>query len=139
MKPSVLFVCIGNSCRSQIAEGWARKLVDFPIDIQSAGTKPATVINPLAVQVMKEVGIDIAHNKPKLLTNKMIKDTTHFISMGCGVQESCPVPLIKVQIEDWEIEDPVGKDITFYRQIREQIKVKVIEFLNRLKKEAKNI
>lgn len=120
-KNSVLFACVGNSCRSQMAEGFARKLADFPLEVTSAGTRPADRIHPLAIEVMKEVGIDISKQIPKVLTPAMVKNTTHFISMGCGVQESCPVPLFSVHIEDWGIEDPVGQEIEVFRKVRDEI------------------
>jgi arsenate reductase len=122
-KYSIVFACVGNSGRSQMAEGFARKLLPAGTKIVSAGTKPAASIDPNAMAVMKEVGIDISPQKPKILTTKMVSDATHFISMGCGVLDSCPVPLVKgkIEIEDWELDDPKGKDIGFVRKIRDRI------------------
>lgn len=133
MNEKILFACVGNSCRSQIAEAWARKLADFPIEISSAGTKPASKVSSKAIEVMKEAGIDISDKKPKLLTPNMVDKNTHFISMGCGVEESCSVPLFKKNIEDWGLEDPIGKDLEFFRETRDIIKVKVQDLLKRIK------
>jgi protein-tyrosine-phosphatase len=117
-----------------MAEGFAKHFVDpgKEIEILSAGTQPASQVNPLAIEVMREVGIDISGNQPKMLTPQMIKKTTHFLSMGCGVQESCPVPLFSTLIEDWELEDPAGKDIAVFRAVRDQIRAKVINLLRQL-------
>jgi protein-tyrosine-phosphatase len=122
-KKSIVFACVGNSGRSQMAEGFARKHFPEGTKIVSAGTKPAASIDPNAIAVMKEAGIDISRQKPKLLTTKMVSDATHFVSMGCGVLDSCPVPLVKgkIEIEDWELDDPKGKDISFIREIRDRI------------------
>ncbi|MHA1918885.1 MAG: arsenate reductase ArsC [Promethearchaeota archaeon] len=129
---SLLFVCIGNSCRSQMAEGFAKHLTKGNISVRSAGTKPEKKVTPSAVQVMKEIGIDISNQKPKLLTIQMLNDSTHFISMGCGVIEACPVPLGVPNVEDWNIEDPWGKDIEFFRKTRDIIKEKVINLLSKI-------
>jgi len=120
---SIVFACVGNSGRSQMAEGFARKLLPAGTKIVSAGTKPAASIDPNAIAVMKEVGIDISRQMPKLLTTKMVSAATHFVSMGCGVLDSCPVPLVKgkLEVEDWELEDPKGKDVSLVRGIRDRI------------------
>lgn len=117
-----------------MAEGFARYYLKpgRDIEILSAGTQPAPRVNPLAIEVMREVGIDISHHQPKILTPQMIKKTTHFLSMGCGVQESCPVPLFSTLIEDWELEDPAGKEIAVFRIVRDQIRAKVINLLKQL-------
>ena len=122
-KYSFVFACVGNSGRSQMAEGFARKYLPSGTKIVSAGTKPAASIDPNAIAVMKEAGIDISRQKPKMLTTKMVSEATHFVSMGCGVLDSCPVPLVKgkIEIEDWELEDPKGKDISLVREIRDRI------------------
>ncbi|QEE15615.1 arsenate reductase ArsC [Promethearchaeum syntrophicum] len=131
-KFSILFACIGNSCRSQMAEGIAKHLSKGKASIQSAGTKPEEKVTPFAVQVMKELGIDISHQKPKLITVDMLRVSTHFISMGRGVQESCPVPIGVPNVEDWDLEDPWGKDIQFFRKTRDNIKEKVEHLLKKL-------
>jgi arsenate reductase len=131
---SVVFACVGNSSRSQMAEGLARKILPPGTRIVSAGTKPAVAIDPNAIEVMKEVGIDISLQKPKLLTTKMVSTATHFVSMGCGVLDSCPVPLVKgkIEIADWELDDPKGKDISFVRKIRDSIEQHMESFAKKL-------
>ncbi len=129
---SILFACIGNSCRSQMAEGFTKHLSEGKISVQSAGTKPEKDVSPFAVQVMKEIGIDISNQKPKLITISMLNASTHFVSMGCGVQEACPVPIGVANIEDWDIEDPWGKDIQFFKKTRDIIKEKVEILLKKL-------
>jgi len=131
-KTSILFACIGNSCRSQMAEGFAKYLSSNSIMVQSAGTKPEKNVTPFAVQVMKEIGIDISNQEPKIITVDMLSASTHFVSMGCGVQEACPVPIGVPNIEDWDIEDPWGKDIQFFRKTRDIIKGKVENLLKKL-------
>ena len=133
-KYSIVFACVGNSGRSQIAEGFARKYLPPGTVIVSSGTKPAAAIDPNAIAVMKEVGIDISSQKPKMLTTKMVSDATHFVSMGCGVLDSCPVPLVKgkIEIEDWALEDPKGKDISFVRGIRDEIEQHIKDLAKKL-------
>ena len=131
-KISILFACIGNSCRSQMAEGIAKHLSEGKISIQSAGTKPENEVTPFAVDVMKEIGINISHQEPKIITADLLSTSTHFISMGCGVLETCPVPIGVPNIEDWNIEDPWGKDINFFRKTRDIIKEKVENLLKKL-------
>jgi arsenate reductase (thioredoxin) len=132
MKNSIMFVCVGNSARSQIAEAWAKKLAPSSMKIQSAGTQPAKEVNSLTMEVMKEVGIDIAKNKPKLITPALMKGVTHFISMGCTAADSCPVPLSQIKTEDWDLEELKGKPISVFRKVRDQIKEKVQDLLKRL-------
>ena len=117
----VLFLCVGNSCRSQMAEGFA-KLYGSPfLKVTSAGTKPASSVNPKAVEVMKELGIDITGQQPKILTSEMIQDADVLISMGCGVEESCPADLYD-NFVDWDLDDPYDQSIEKYREIRDEIK-----------------
>jgi arsenate reductase len=134
MTGSIIFACIHNSCRSQMAEGFARSILPKSIKVVSAGTEPASDVNPLAIEVMQEAGIDISGQKPKILTTKMLKGATHFISMGCGVLDSCPVPLVQgeIEIEDWEIDDPAGKDIDAFRVARDLIEEKIRDLAARL-------
>ena len=129
---SILFACIGNSCRSQMAEGIAKHLSKGKVSVHSAGTKPEKKITPLAVEVMKEIGIDISNQKPKLITSDMLNVSTHFVSMGWGVQEACPVPIGVPNIEEWDIEDPWGKNIEIFRKTRDIIKEKVENLLKKL-------
>ncbi|HEX8092865.1 arsenate reductase ArsC [Jatrophihabitans sp.] len=117
-KPSVLFVCVHNAGRSQMAAGWLMHLAGDRIEVRSAGSQPAGQVNPVAVQAMNEVGIDIATERPKLLTAEAVGDSDVVITMGCG--DTCPV-LPGKRYEDWELEDPAGKDITVLRRVRDDI------------------
>ena len=110
-----------------MAEGFGKKIFPKNIEVISAGTVPADEINPSAIEVMNEVGIDISSQKPKKLTPAMLKNAIAFISMGCGVLDSCPFPLVqgKLLIEDWDLEDPAGQDITIFRQTRYEIEQKI--------------
>ncbi|MFX0102607.1 MAG: arsenate reductase ArsC [Candidatus Hodarchaeota archaeon] len=123
----IIFACVGNSCRSQMAEGFAKKIAPENVEIVSAGTQPSSEVKPNAIAVMKEIDIDISGHNPKVLTTKMLKNATHFIGMGCEVMESCPVPLVEGElvIEDWGLEDPAGKDLDFFRKTRDMIQEKV--------------
>ena len=126
----VLFVCVENAGRSQMAEAIAHS---YGVDASSAGTLPATIINPTVVQAMKERGFNLTSNKPKMLTEQMIEDADYVVTMGCRVEGVCPKPLI-VKLEkkllDWHIDDPKGKPIEEVRKIRAQIEDQVIELLN---------
>ncbi|MHA1683285.1 MAG: arsenate-mycothiol transferase ArsC [Promethearchaeota archaeon] len=134
-KYRIIFACVGNSCRSQMAEGFARKIYPETIEIISAGTRPSNEVNPDAMAVMLEVGIDISNQEPKMLTTAMLKGATHFISMGCGVMDSCPFPLVKqdIKLEDWVLEDPNGRELDFFRFTRDEIENRVKELLNKLR------
>lgn len=128
-KEKILFVCIENAGRSQMAEGFGRK---YGIDCQSAGTYPSGEINPVVVQVMREKGIDLAENSPKMATVEMIRDADRVIVMGCSVEEACPRPIaaeMSKKIEDWGIEDPKGKSLETVRKIRDLIEYKVRELV----------
>ena len=118
----VLFICVENACRSQIAEAFFNKYAMGKAVAISAGTRPASHVNPRAVEVMKEVGIDISKQKPKLLTQEMTREVDKIVTMGCGA-EFCPAPYVKA--EDWSIEDPSGKSLDKFREVRDQIKRKV--------------
>lgn len=136
----ILFVCVENSCRSQMAEGFFNSMVPSTGKAlaSSAGAKPAKEINPLAVAVMKEVGIDISHQRPKLLTYDMVEKATKIITMGCLDADSCPVLLVKDKdkLKEWRIEDPAGKPIEKFREVREKIRWKVDELIKDLQKEV---
>ncbi len=121
-KPSVLFVCVHNAGRSQMAAGWLMHLAGDRIEVRSAGSQPAEQINPMAVQAMSEVGIDITTEQPKLLTVGAVGDSDVVITMGCG--DTCPV-LPGKRYEDWELEDPAGKDITVARRVRDDIRDRI--------------
>jgi protein-tyrosine-phosphatase len=122
---SFLFVCVHNAGRSQMAEAFAKRR---SLSASSAGTMPATSVNPVVVQAMKESGIDISSNVPKMLTNEMITQASLVVTMGCSVEEVCPRPMLaKMQkkLVDWDIEDPKGKKIEEIRKIRDEIERKV--------------
>ena len=117
----VLFVCVENAGRSQMAEAITRA---HGVDASSAGAIPATAVNPTVIEAMKERGFNLASNKPKMLTTRMIDDVDYVVTMGCSVEQICPKPLIvKMQkkLLDWHIEDPKGKPIEGARRIRNQI------------------
>ena len=116
----VLFVCVGNSCRSQMAEGFARHYGRADLEVKSAGTKPAESVNSKAIEVMKELGIDISAQEPQLLTPELADSADTLISMGCGVEESCPANLYD-KFDDWGLEDPWGQTIEKYRETRDEI------------------
>ncbi|XPP26643.1 MAG: arsenate reductase ArsC [Leucobacter sp.] len=120
-KPSVLFVCVHNAGRSQMAAGWLRHLARGRIDVRSAGSIPAEQINPVAVEAMCEVGIDIAAEQPKALTADAVEASDVVITMGCG--DGCPFFPGK-RYEDWKLEDPAGQGIEAVRSIREEIRVR---------------
>ena len=128
---SFLFVCVHNAGRSQMAEAFAKRR---GLKSLSAGTLPALSVNPAVVQAMKEKGIDISSNKPKLLTNEMITEAAMVVTMGCAVEDVCPRPMLaKMQkkLVDWSIEDPKGKTVEQVRKIRDEIERKVAGLLLR--------
>ena len=127
----ILFVCVENAGRSQIAEGFFKKYAPDGFVAVSAGTKPADNLNPIAVEVMKEVGIDISQQKSKLISNEMIDESETVVNMGCIDKESCPALFVE-DIADWEIEDPKGKSIEQVRIIRDAIECKVKELVTKL-------
>jgi protein-tyrosine-phosphatase len=120
--PTVLFVCVHNAGRSQMAAGWLTKLSGGRVDVRSAGSEPADQINPVAVAAMAEVGIDIVTQTPKLLTVDAVRDSDVVITMGCG--DTCPIFPGK-RYEDWDLEDPAGQDIQVVRRVRDEIRVRV--------------
>ena len=122
------FVCIGNSCRSQMAEGFAKYYAKEKIEVYSAGTHPAKEVNPLAVEVMKEKGIDISDQYPKLL-EEIPRKLDYLITMGCGVE--CPFIPANYRA-DWGLDDPVGKSKDFFRETRDTIEEKVKNLLNQI-------
>ena len=120
----ILFVCVENAGRSQMAEAFANFYGKGKITAASAGVKLAPKINPIAVEAMKEKGIDISLNKPKMLTEQMAKNADLIITMGCGVADLCPGPALKATA-DWGLEDPKGKPIEKVRKIRNEIEKRV--------------
>jgi protein-tyrosine-phosphatase len=131
MKASVLFVCVHNAGRSQMAAGLLRALAGDRIEIRSAGTEPKDQINPVAIEVMNELGIDIASNEPKVLTDQAVLDSDYVITMGCG--DKCPYFPGKIY-RDWVLEDPAGKEIETVRRIRDDIKSRVEELIAEIDK-----
>ena len=119
---TVLFVCVHNAGRSQIAAGFMQSLGKDKVNVLSAGSMPKDQINPVAVEVMKEVGIDISNNQPKILTTEQVQESDVVITMGCG--DACPIFPGK-RYEDWPLEDPAGKDLETVRKIRDDIKSRV--------------
>ena len=125
-RPTVLFVCVHNAGRSQMAAGFMEKLSGGKVEVLSAGSAPKDSINPIAVQAMAEEGIDISNKKPKVLTNDAVHESDVVITMGCG--DACPFYPGK-RYEDWVLDDPAGKDIAQVRLIRDEIKKRVTELL----------
>ena len=121
-KPAVLFVCVHNAGRSQMAAGFMRELAGDRVEVLSAGSAPKDSINPIAVEAMKEVGIDISNQQPKILTTEAVFESEAVITMGCG--DACPIFPGK-RYEDWVLEDPAGQDLDFVRKVRDEIKVRV--------------
>ncbi|MCX7927835.1 MAG: arsenate reductase ArsC [Candidatus Omnitrophica bacterium] len=125
-KKKVLFVCVENACRSQMAEGFARFFGAHVLDIYSAGSNPAKEVNPEAIRVMQEVNIDISNQKPKGFNELDNKEFDYVITLGC--HDVCPFVPARKHIE-WDIEDPKGKSTYFFRQVREKIREKVLKFI----------
>ena len=121
-KPAVLFVCIHNAGRSQMAAGWLRHLAGDRIEVRSAGSEPAGQINPVAVEAMREVGIDITGAVPHILETEDVRDSDVVITMGCG--DACPIFPGK-RYEDWELTDPAGQPIEIVREVRDDIRGRV--------------
>ena len=119
----VLFICVGNSSRSQMAEALFNHLAAGKARAVSAGTEPAQALDPNAVAVMAELGIDIRGQSPKALTQEVVDSATRRISMGCGVQEACPAWALPH--EDWDLDDPYHQPIEVVRSIRDQIRARV--------------
>jgi arsenate reductase (thioredoxin) len=128
---TILFVCVENAGRSQMAEGFFNKYAPKGYRAASAGTRPAGKINPLAIQAMKEVGIDISRQKSKVITDDMIKDSAKAVNMGCMDKNECPVLFLHNPI-DWSIEDPKGKTIEKVREIRDEIERRVKQLAENL-------
>lgn len=127
----VLFVCVENAGRSQMAEGFFRKYTPKGWTSISAGSRPTPEINQFAIQVMKEVGVDISKQKPKELSEELIRASLLKISMGCIYQTECPAVFVG-KFEDWGIEDPKGKSIEKVREIRNKIEEKVQDLVSNL-------
>lgn len=121
-KKTILFVCVHNAGRSQMAAGFMRTLGGDKVEVLSAGSAPKDSINPVAVEAMREVGIDIADQQPKILTPESVQKSDVVITMGCG--DACPYYPGK-RYEDWKLDDPAGQSIDFVRVIRDEIKGRV--------------
>ncbi|MGW9166189.1 arsenate reductase ArsC [Agromyces sp. NPDC055658] len=128
-KPTVLFVCVHNAGRSQMAAGYLRELGGDRVEVLSAGSEPKDRINPVAVEAMAEQGIDIASNVPKVLTTEAVRDSDVMITMGCG--DACPIFPGK-RYEDWKLDDPAGQGIDAVRPIRDEIRGRVEALLAEL-------
>jgi arsenate reductase (thioredoxin) len=131
-KKTVLFVCVQNTGRSQMVEGFFRKYAPKGLETNSAGTVPTSQTNPIAVEAMKEIGIDISSQKPKDLTEDMMRNATTIVNMGCMDDKYCPV-LFLPKVIDWGIEDPKDKPIEKVREIRDEIEKRVFEIIESTK------
>jgi len=131
----ILFVCVENAGRSQMAEAFFRKYMPKGFEAISAGTKPSIQVNPIVLQAMKEIGIDIENQTPKHISQQIISESEKTITMGCMDKKSCPTLFMK-DILDWQIPDPNGKSIEEVRKIRDQIKTKVMILIKSLEENA---
>ena len=132
-KPSVLFVCVHNAGRSQMAAAWLTHLAGDRVEVRSAGSAPADTVNPAVVEAMREVGIDIASETPKVLTVEAVQASDVCITMGCG--DACPVFPGKRYL-DWKLDDPAGQGTAAVRPIRDQIKSLVENLITEIAPEA---
>jgi len=134
MTGEVLFVCVENAGRSQMAEAFFRKFTKNKFNVISAGTIPSSKLNPIVVKVMKEIGIDITKQTPKALSDSMISNSFKTINMGCMDKESCPSLFVK-DVIDWSIPDPKERSVEYVREIRDQIKIEVMNLIATLDNE----
>jgi arsenate reductase len=128
-KPSVLFVCVHNAGRSQMAAAWLAHFAGDAVEVRSAGSAPADQVNPAAVEAMREVGIDITAEQPKILTTDAVEASDVVITMGCG--DTCPV-FPGTTYLDWDLEDPAGKGVKAVRPIRDEIRQRVADLVAEL-------
>lgn len=128
-KPSVLFVCVHNAGRSQMAAGFLSALSGGAVEVRSAGSMPADQVNPAAVAAMAEVGVDITAERPKVLTTEAVQSSDVVVTMGCG--DACPIFPGK-RYEDWQLEDPAGQGIDAVRPIRDEIRTRILGLLDEL-------
>jgi arsenate reductase len=129
-KPSVLFVCVHNAGRSQMAAGWLRHLAGESVEVRSAGSEPGDRLNPVAVEAMREVGIDITAAAPKKLTVDAVEASDVVITMGCG--DTCPIFPGK-RYEDWELTDPADQPIEVVRTVRDEIRGRIEALIDELR------
>ena len=134
MTKDILFACVENAGRSQMAEAFFRKFSEGKFNVISAGTVPSRNLNPIVVQVMKEIGIDMTSQSPKTISNSMIDNSFKTVNMGCMDKESCPALFVK-DVIDWNIPDPKEKTIEQVREIRDQIKSEVLNFITSIDNE----
>ena len=132
---NILFVCVENAGRSQMAEAFFKKYAKNQFHVISAGTSPSSHLNPVVVSVMNELGIDLENQKPQLLSSSMIENSNKTVNMGCMDKESCPSLFVK-DVDDWDIEDPKGKSIEDVRKIRDQIKNDILNLLNSIESDT---
>ena len=132
---NILFVCVENAGRSQMAEAFFKKYAKNQFHVISAGTSPSSHLNPVVVSVMNELGIDLKNQKPQLLSSSMIKNSNKTVNMGCMDKESCPSLFVK-DVDDWNVEDPKGKSIEDVRKIRDQIKNDILNLLNSIESDT---
>ena len=128
MAKNVLFVCVENAGRSQMAEAFFKKFTENKFNVSSAGTTPSPKLNPIVIEVMKEIGIDMTDKSPKTLSNSMISSSFKTINMGCMDKESCPALFVK-DVIDWNIPDPKEKTIDQVREIQDQIENEVLNLI----------
>lgn len=131
-KKRILFVCIENAGRSQMAEAFAQKYGGESVEVASAGTMPVKNVHPEVIEVMKEKGIDLSTKKPQMLDTELAANADLIVTMGCSVEGLCPAPTLK-NVVDWKLEDPKDKPIEKVRQIRDVIEQKVVELLQQVK------
>jgi len=131
---NILFVCVENAGRSQMAEAFFKKFAKNRFNVISAGISPSSTLDPVVVSVMAEIGIDLKNQQPQLLSSSMIENSNKTVNMGCMDQESCPSLFVK-GVDDWNIEDPRGKSVEDVRKIRDQIKNDVLNLLGSLESE----
>lgn len=127
----VLFVCVENAGRSQMAEAFARKYGGGKVEAFSAGTMPAKEVNPIVIQVMREKGIDLTVNRPKAITRQMVEEADMIIVMGCSAEGFCPAQLLN-KVVDWQIEDPKDKPIEKVKEIRDKIESRVRKLISEI-------
>lgn len=127
----ILFVCVENAGRSQMAEAFFKKFMPKGFEVISAGTKPSDKVNPIVLQAMNEIGIDMKNQSPKTISQQIISESEKAVNMGCIDKESCPALFLK-DVLDWQIPDPKGKPIEQVREIRDQIKEKVMILIKSL-------
>ena len=131
----VMFVCVHNAGRSQMAEAFFNALAPDGLHAISAGTQPTAQVNPVVMEAMAELGIEMTGHTPKLATPELVAASDRIITMGCGVQESCPLYLGMKIDEDWGIADPAGQNIDVVRQIRDAVRERVLELITRVQED----